>query len=63
MSPTLLSIPIELQLSVFGVLLDLDDALYLSHTCHTLRLVYERHRRAIERKIIVPNIPKSRLVA
>ena len=50
---SVLDIPPELQLSVFGSLEDLDDALYFSQTCKTLRSLFAHAKKSIERAIIV----------
>lgn len=56
MPSTLTNIPPELQLSIFGFLEDLDDALYLSQTCKTLRSLFAHSKKIIERQIIVRSL-------
>ena len=47
------NITTELQLFVYGFFSDLDDALYLSQACRSLRSVHQMQKRVIERQIIV----------
>lgn len=52
MPVNLLDLPRELQSVIFGFLPDLDDALCLSQTCHSLRCLYVTDKRLIDRRII-----------
>ena len=53
MTPPLITIPNELQVSIFCMLPDLDDALNLSRACNTLSAIFRNHRKHVERRIIV----------
>lgn len=56
MPPNLVNVPPELHLSIFGFLEDLDDALYLSQTCRTLRSSFAHSKKIIEKQIIVRSL-------
>lgn len=53
MTAPLITIPTELQVCIFYMLPDLNNALYLSQACNTLRAVFKSHRKRIQRRIIV----------
>lgn len=53
MSPSLTSLPAELQLVILCSTDDLDDASSLSHTCKLLQSLYTTHQKTIEGGVIV----------
>ena len=62
MDRTLLDLPVELQVSIFKLLADLDDARSLSYTCRVLRSVYTTCQKSIRRVIIVRTSSAPRMM-